>query len=594
MSAPDQHELVIATDDGESVFALPPGRTSIGRSRDNVLSLREKSVSRFHCTLERDGDEVRVYDAMSRNPTQRRRRGEDTCAGAHGKLLDDGDTLIVGRVEIAYRSTASSGTSRSRRQADSDAPRGAGASSAAPSDAAPSGSGHRTLRPRRHSVARDLTGPRRTREAVALFGVLALLVISAAIFWSLRSPRGESTSVDVADERRVASLDDAASRAAEARVAAVLETSRRQAEALARLEGELARKQSQIDALRALEARLEAALRERDLDATRAAAPATRLAETRETLAALIAEERTLRGDLDEIRARPSNAPASTVLASDGTRGRDRWITSIDPEAVTGDRTRDDGPGGSRGSTVVEVIAQPRTLSKQEHGELVHRLSETVGNYALPSASPQDLEPDLTTLVHATGDAGARGLVEVYEYSQTLVRNLDTTVDMLERRVAALLAKAGVTGGEAPGEGRQGRGGSGYAEPQSPSLEQLQRLLELSDKKIGIKREQRVRLVAFQQALGRAFAALIEPDATRWLAGRFARADDDPELRRHILAAFTAARAVHAVPALIDLLRSRDRDLALAVEGALVAITGVRLGNARGPWEAWWKENGTR
>ena len=89
MSDDSSHSLVILTDDGEEVFPVTIGETTIGRTRSNHLTLRESSVSRSHCRIERTDDETRIYDAAPRNPTRLRRAGDDLTKNANGKVLRD-------------------------------------------------------------------------------------------------------------------------------------------------------------------------------------------------------------------------------------------------------------------------------------------------------------------------------------------------------------------------------------------------------------------------------------------------------------------------------------------------------------------------
>jgi len=315
-----------------------------------------------------------------------------------------------------------------------------------------------------------------------------------------------------------------------------------------------------------------------------------RLVETREALSRLVQRERDLSGEVDELRIQPIGVDEETHLASVRRRRE-----AMRPGRTVGiiENILDDTDDSDNSRTIVAEVPKPAVeLSKEDYGDLVGRLKEAVGNYGLPYASPRDLDPDLPRLVAATGDQGARGVIDVYEYSQELMRNLDTTVGMLQRRVDGLLAKA-QSDYSSNSAASKSKSGGGYYKPQhSQYVEQLQRLLELSDKKIDIKKDQRDRLLRFQDKLGKAFGQLGSVEATRYLAKEFSRQEKNPALRTRILASFRQGRTLHAVPTLIKGLKARDMKLKSSVEATLVAITGVKLGDARAPWEAWWKANG--
>ena len=60
MEPGNTHQLIIQEEKGERTFSLPEGEIHLGRASSNELQLREKSVSRVHCRIERDGDRVVV------------------------------------------------------------------------------------------------------------------------------------------------------------------------------------------------------------------------------------------------------------------------------------------------------------------------------------------------------------------------------------------------------------------------------------------------------------------------------------------------------------------------------------------------------
>jgi DNA-binding NtrC family response regulator len=75
-------------------------RMTIGKSPDNHLVLRDKTVSRHHCELVRSDAGIRVRDLGSTNGT----RIDGTIV--HDAVVSPGSTLRVGQVEIAIRPAA--------------------------------------------------------------------------------------------------------------------------------------------------------------------------------------------------------------------------------------------------------------------------------------------------------------------------------------------------------------------------------------------------------------------------------------------------------------------------------------------------------
>ena len=127
METGNAHQLIIPEEKGERTFSLPEGEIHLGRARSNELQLREKSVSRVHCRIERDGDRVVVFDAGTSNATRLRRHGKESTKGANGRILRDQDVLFLGRLEIVYRGCSGLGatTTSASRQSDIPTVRGA-------------------------------------------------------------------------------------------------------------------------------------------------------------------------------------------------------------------------------------------------------------------------------------------------------------------------------------------------------------------------------------------------------------------------------------------------------------------------------------
>ena len=112
------HHLIIREENGDRTFPLPEGKTHIGRASSNEVKLREKSVSRSHCLVERDGDRVLIFDNRTGNPTQIQRHGKKRSKKANGRILRDQDVLFVGRMEIVYRGCSGPRAATSSQQGD--------------------------------------------------------------------------------------------------------------------------------------------------------------------------------------------------------------------------------------------------------------------------------------------------------------------------------------------------------------------------------------------------------------------------------------------------------------------------------------------
>ncbi len=77
---------------------IPPGSTTIGRSRSCGVRLDDLAVSRNHAMLSRDGDQVTVKDLESSNGTflNGARLGTEV-------ELEDGDVVAIGETELVFR-----------------------------------------------------------------------------------------------------------------------------------------------------------------------------------------------------------------------------------------------------------------------------------------------------------------------------------------------------------------------------------------------------------------------------------------------------------------------------------------------------------
>ena len=77
-----------------TTIELREGRNSLGRTPENDLAIPEEAISRHHCDLWINGDQLRVQDLRSKNGTFLRGRRVRTAE------LKDGDVLILGDIAV--------------------------------------------------------------------------------------------------------------------------------------------------------------------------------------------------------------------------------------------------------------------------------------------------------------------------------------------------------------------------------------------------------------------------------------------------------------------------------------------------------------
>ena len=86
--------------DAGKTFSLREGNNSLGRDAGNEIVLGDPSVSRDHCVLRKDGDQVTVHDLASTSGTIV--DGQEI----RGRELTSDDTITVGKTELAFMQIA--------------------------------------------------------------------------------------------------------------------------------------------------------------------------------------------------------------------------------------------------------------------------------------------------------------------------------------------------------------------------------------------------------------------------------------------------------------------------------------------------------
>ncbi len=93
--------LTITTSDGaESTHELAGGRTSVGRSDDNDITVDDSSLSSNHAEVVADGDGHKLVDLGSTNGTHLNGEKIDEAP------LSDGDNLMFGSLVATYHSAS--------------------------------------------------------------------------------------------------------------------------------------------------------------------------------------------------------------------------------------------------------------------------------------------------------------------------------------------------------------------------------------------------------------------------------------------------------------------------------------------------------
>ncbi len=536
---------------GDPPTPIPEGLTRVGRSSKNDICIRESSVSRFHCCLLREGDEVRVFDSRSSNRT---RVGSDEAVG---QLLHDGDTLRLGRIALRFSRPAARRVATAPNRAAPPAP-------PAPEAAAPPPVGARGGSARRPPLASRRVASSHGSSVMPVLVILLMGGIAAGfLIYSQFSgsggapaPAGSDAVVDV----------DAVARAPSPEV-----------EEIRRV---LEEQKSQLAALRE---KLDSA---RTTTSTEAASGDANPPDD---------TERHLRDQIAELE---NARTALSARLRDALLGEP--VTVV--ERGAGDSAPSAGEEESDWQTVVQYDAEeeekklddlPRLeLSTTEVNSLVDLLMSTVERYGEYGIGPKELKPELSKLSSGIGPRPVEGILRVYRHANGMLEEIDRNIAFLKKRNEKWLEQARRLA-PADGEGSSTKGrvveGSGYKSARE--IEEAQRALELSAKKIEIQEVSRATLLSMRDALLGSLARFRDRGATETLAAEFAL-KSDLTLRLAILAALREAKARHAIPLIIPKLNNREAELADAAHKALVDLTGVDLGPERAPWDAWWRENG--
>lgn len=530
----------------EEVFALPEGETRVGRAPENDLRIDDKTVSRYHCLLVRERDEVRIIDSRSHNSTA---VNEEPV---RDRALQSGDVLRLGRRFLRFDDGLS------------EAPASPGARTTSTAQ-------------RRTSLRRRAAAPSAVPWLPLTAGLAGVFALGFAAFVVGSKGLDEQTGLRMATTKSGDVQD---------RLSAAKIRLRGRNERLDALEDEVrigsdAGRRGTVEQGQAVLV-LRQQIHDLEIEIRALRAEAERNEE--------ITWPELLEGDDHEILPQPVDekpaAGVATLPDVDATEAERDAAARVGGSTYLSDRRIGSGASQSRPSrsTTVVVQEQRRRTSALDVRALVAALTATLDDYATPSTTVESLEPALGELVDARTRAAAAGLLKVFRHGRELEKDGEETLRFLRERVKKLLAQAERQGGSR-GEGSGKREGSHRSVP--PEVEQLQRLLELSEKKVSIKETQLARLQSLLQRIHMSFAQLVHREAVLLLTSRFG-SERDPPIQRAILLAVGSAGAESAIPALLRRFSSRDEALRRSVRQTLISIVGEDLGGEKRAWAEWW------
>ncbi len=584
--------LVLLDSEEEFVdFLIPMGKTTIGRDDVNDISLADTSISRNHCYLVREGDEVRVFDADSRNLTRVGKKKVD------GQVLKDGEILRLGRCHLLFKSINSQISSQEIRNIEedleatqsakiipetfedekedvSDLETNALFSPTDPHIRPPVDDEYEAQQSSFPSLASSRLSNRRS-QSLKKSSVIALIIflLTASTFGGIflgdyvlnKNGKGALFNRSYSQDASTYSINS--------KLEQIQLTLLRQEEMLRTIKAD-------IDANRRLNKSLPAHI-QKEIELFQ------RLQENKNEM------------QLNEIHR--LNQAANKSSKSEDDSEKNRVVTlqdlGLDEVDLPWDENPDDPAANpsevvsSKGTTKTEVVNKPDEkvkLSRNDLRDLVKELKSIVGEYADPSLTAQDFEPYLGTLLSGFGEDSARSLFEVQDYAYDLLSQIDKNVAFLDQRTKKLLHEAK----KEVGNGSQEKSSSSgkYGGNNLQRFEEKQRLLELSKKKIEILKTNSDRLRVLRRALLDGFLAFTDPEATRFLANQFSR-QDDLDFRLAVLKTFEKAKATNVVAKISSKLVTRDTTLKEAIHKTLVAIVGEDLGQTTGPWKTWYEDN---
>jgi len=540
----EEPRLIRLDSDESEEHVLPEGETRIGRARANAICLRASTVSRFHCYLVRNGDDVRVFDGKSKNPA--RLNGEPVC----GQLLRTGQVLVVGSAEFVYQGTVAERApvpaAAAPARAASPAVSPQAASPFAPARPGPAPEAARPAFPARRRPALSArtrrSGTGRAREP-AMIAALVVLLAAPAVVWLVVSgiPALQEKSA-----ARIPAADPAAS-----------------------------------DVAGEIEARIAAVESSRDREIERTSA---RSAKKIDELSAQLLE---LHSELERLRAQGSAGGEKTqrAAAQELPSGKSRDQREKFYGTISG---LEDEPRREP-TTVVVPQKPPRVrLKPEEVRKIAERLRRNVEDYATHVITPAILAPDLEKLLTAEGRDAASALIDLEKHARDLLRTTDKSIASNRKRRADLLEKARSDPSSAP-PSSDPKAYPKYS-PAAGGRETDQRWLDSFETAMKIHQMHREYLAPLREAILVAIARVSAPEGLDELRIRLP-IDDDEDLCLAIARSFEGARWHESIPALARRLSSARSDrLRGGLRKSLAALVGEDLGDRSAPWLEWWEK----
>ena len=539
----EEPRLIRLDSDEPEEHVLPEGETRIGRSRANAICLRASTVSRFHCYLVRNGDDVRVFDGKSKNPA--RLNGDPV----RGQLLRTGQVLVVGGAEFVYQGTVAEeapvpAATAPTRVAWPASPAPA-ASPFAPVPRGPDPEAAGPEFPVRRRPALSLRSRRgktaRSREPAMIAALVILLAAPAAVWFVV-------SGIPALQERsaaRIPAADPAAS-----------------------------------DLVLEIEARIAAMKKIHDDELNKASA------QSAEKLAQFKEEIQLLYRELEQSR----------LKASGGGEQKPREAMEQLPPPSQDQRKKlygkfsipEDEPRREP-TTVVVPQKLPRVrLRPEEVRKIAERLRRNVEDYATHVITPAVLTPDLEKLWTAEGKDAASALIDLEKHARDLLRATEDSIDLNRKRRAALLATTRSDPSAAPPSSNP-KEHRKYS-PASGGRETDQRWLDAFETATKIHQRHLEYLAPLRESLLDAIARVSAPEGLDALRIRL-QIDADEDLGLAIARSFEGALWQESIPVLARRLSSARSDrLRGGLRKSLTALVGEDLGDRSAPWLEWWEK----
>ncbi len=219
-----------------------------------------------------------------------------------------------------------------------------------------------------------------------------------------------------------------------------------------------------------------------------------------------------------------------------------------------------------------KVVSETELSDKEIH-DLVERMKKVIENYASPYIKASSLDPMKSRLSSDSRGVAAKGMRNVFRYTQDLSNDLVENLSFLKKQKDRILLTAKVKRRQLT---------------KSDQKESYQRLLELTHKKILIREEQKKRLRVLKNAILSTYPRFSSSSGLEELTKSFEQ-NFNQEEQQVVLKILISLQIRAAIPALIKTLKTKDKLWKKTVQEALVQITGENPGENYLDWQQWQK-----